>query len=57
MGERGREFMKIDSKVAEIKMTPGDKISVRVGIYHKCDLTALPNGKLRISCDGDISGV
>jgi len=49
--------MKIDSKVAEIKMTPGDKISVRVGIYHKCDLTALPNGKLRISCDGDISGV
>ena len=46
--------MEIDSKVAEIKMVPGDRISVRVGIYHKCDLVALPNGKLRIRCEDDI---
>jgi len=35
----------------DIKMSPGDKISIDVGMFHKCDLFVTGEGKLRVYYD------
>ena len=32
----------------DIEMRPGDKIKIGVGMFHKCNITATPEGKLLI---------
>lgn len=40
--------MKMESKLANIAMVPGDALKINVGIQYKCDIVILHTGKLRV---------
>ena len=41
--------MKFEYHNTDIEMRPGDQISIDIGMFHKCNIYATGDGKLRVS--------